>query len=172
MVARSPNICPVDRCMELFSYDEDSGELRWKVRRNPAKVGDVVGSVFNNGYRYTSIDGKKFLVHRIVWAMLYGNSPECDIDHMNGNRLDNRKMNLRLATRSQNLGNRKSISGKYKGVSWHKKAQKWSAYIGGSIKSRAINKKRHLGLFDTAEEASAAYMAAAREIYGEFARAK
>jgi hypothetical protein len=130
------------------------------------------GSLFKNGYWYTSVNGRKFLVHRIIWAMVNGEHPNGHIDHANGNSADNRIENLRLATKSQNGANKKKYGGssRYKGVCWHKKAGKWAAYIGSS-KSEKLKKRKHLGLFVTEEDAHAAYMVAAKEFYGEFARA-
>lgn len=90
-----------------------------------------------------------------------------DIDHVNCNRLDNRRSNLRLATKSQNQSNRgaqkNSVSG-YKGVSWNKQCKKWKAQIANN------SKDKYLGLFNTSEEAAKAYDIAARELHGEFAK--
>lgn len=88
-------------------------------------------------------------------------------DHINHNGLDNRKANLRPATRAQNSYNRKKYANnsysKYKGVSFKKKGQKWSAQI--SIN----NKMKFLGYFHREKDAAKAYDAAARKLHGEFA---
>jgi hypothetical protein len=89
-------------------------------------------------------------------------------DHINGNTLDNQRVNLRLATPVQNLANQRLNSANtsgYKGVSFHKKGGRWIAYVGGASTTR-----QWLGCFDTAEEAALAYDAAARDRWGEFAR--
>jgi len=86
-----------------------------------------------------------------------------EVDHINRNGLDNRRQNLRSATRSQNVANSKP-RGKYKGVGWHKRSQKWYAHIGKG------GRQFHLGVFDTPEAAAAAYDKAALEKFGEFAR--
>jgi hypothetical protein len=87
------------------------------------------------------------------------------IDHINGDPLDNRRGNLRICTSVENARNKRTIAGKDapKGAYWHKRDKKWN--------SRIWDGKRnlHLGTFDTAEEAHAAYCAAALEMYGEFA---
>ncbi len=88
-------------------------------------------------------------------------------DHINGNTLDNRRANLRLATYSQNLRNQKrarhNTSG-YKGVGWHKASGKWRAYI------QFNGKHISLGYFDTPESAYEAYKKGALEYFGEFSR--
>jgi len=86
------------------------------------------------------------------------------VDHINGNGLDNRRSNLRLASYSQNQQNKKSKihSSQFKGVSWHKKKKKWEGRI-------RLGRLRHLGYFASEMEAALAYDAAALESFGEFA---
>jgi hypothetical protein len=89
------------------------------------------------------------------------------IDHQNGNGLDNRRENLRIATNAQNLFNRgpqRNNSSGFKGVCFHKQAQKWKAEIAFR------GQRKHLGLFTTPEDAHAAYIAAATQLHGEFAK--
>jgi hypothetical protein len=102
-------------------------------------------------------------MHRVIL-----DAPEgIEVDHVNGNRLDNRRANLRLATHKQNLHNlptpAHNTSG-FKGVSWCKRSQKWRAYI------KVDGKSKHLGLFATAEGAALAYDEAALLYFGSFAR--
>lgn len=88
------------------------------------------------------------------------------VDHINGNKLDNRRANLRLATRAQNVMNQRTSaanSSGYKGVSWDKDVKKWRAYL-------TYQKKRvYLGLYEDAEDAAQAYNTKATELFGEFA---
>lgn len=102
-------------------------------------------------------------MHRVILSA----HPDALVDHINGNGLDNRKANLRVATNSQNLANRgaqRNNTSGFKGVTWNKAAGKWQA-------SLKLNGNRwYLGLHNTAEDASAAYQEAARRAFGEFAR--
>lgn len=89
------------------------------------------------------------------------------VDHINGNKLDNRKSNLRICSHSENLRNQrkpKDNKSGFKGVSWHKGAKRWCAEI------RSNGKRHHLGYFDTAEDAAKAYDIAATLIHGDYAR--
>lgn len=115
------------------------------------------------GYAAARIAGNHMTMHRWILGAQLG----VEVDHKNGDKLDNRKGNLRPANASQNRANSKlyksSTSG-FKGVSFDKKKKKWRAYL-------VIGKKQKwLGHFSTAEEAARAYDAAAREHFGEFAR--
>lgn len=153
----------------MFDYDPDSGILRWRVRPSQAvKAGSIAGSVESNGYVRIRILGKKVLAHRIAWAIYYGEFPNqgVDIDHVDGDKSNNRISNLRLATRSQNCANRPAprvnTSG-FKGVYLNSRNGKYHAQIG------VDGTRHHLGFFDTKEEAGAAFRAAALRIFGEYA---
>lgn len=92
---------------ELFSYDE-TGAIRWKVKR-PGRgcvVGKEAGTAAHHGYRAVMVDGKKHYVHRVIWEMHRGSIPNdrC-IDHIDGNRSNNKLENLRLVTLSENQRN-------------------------------------------------------------------
>lgn len=122
------------------------------------------------GYAQTNVrakpgvGGQKGLrMHRLIT-----NAPDgMDVDHINGDKLDNRCSNLRICTRQQNCWNvptpRHNTSG-YKGVQWRKDRQKWIAVI------RVDNNLKRVGSFDTPQEASLAYQEAAKKYFGEFAR--
>lgn len=103
------------------------------------------------------------LMHRLILGAPVG----VLVDHRNGNGLDNRRANLRLATRSQNGANsglsRRNTSG-YKGVSWRSDLGRWHSSI------KIDGRSRHLGYFNSREDAAQAYNAAAVEAWGPFAR--
>lgn len=155
--------------LSILDYCRDTGDFTWKVNRqsHSAKVrpGAKAGTLHKHGYLIIGIDRKRFPAHRLAWFYVNEAWPErgMEIDHINMIPLDNRISNLRLATKALNRANQKvrrdSISG-VKGVNFDYRAGKW----------RARCKKRTLGLFATVEEASAAYAAAASDVFGEYAR--
>lgn len=85
-------------------------------------------------------------------------------DHINGNKLDNRRCNLRICTPHQNNLNRPNVTGKYKGVYWCKRLKKWMAQI------MIGERNKYVGSFPNEEEAAFAYNEAAKKYHGEFAR--
>lgn len=154
---------------ELFEYDPKSGILTWRIStNNRVCVGDVVGCINPTGHWVGHIDGTVYVLHRIIWLWMTGEPPALEVDHKNTVGSDNRWDNLRLATSSQNNGNfglsKRNTSG-FKGVTLHKPTGKWMAKI---TKDR---QQEYLGLFTRLDDAAAAYMARARELFGEFARA-
>jgi hypothetical protein len=149
-------------------YHPESGDLVRLVRvARCVKVGDQAGSWSGPGYLGTMIDGRNYLNHRLAWFYVTGRWPDAEIDHVNGDKTDNRLSNLREATPSENKRNRvtqvNNTSG-FKGVYWNKAAGKWRAQIYDNGKSY------HLGHFDIAEEAYTAYCNAAKLMHREFAR--
>lgn len=142
-----------ERLKELLSYDPETGVFRWKVDRRKVKAGTRAGAL-TKGYIVISVDGKKYKAHRLAWLYTYGCWPTNEIDHVNRVKDDNRLCNLRDVTRQQQQFNRG-----VKGYSWYKRDRKWQA----QIKLNGI--LRYLGLFDTPEEANAAYLAAKEELH-------
>jgi hypothetical protein len=158
-----PGIITAERARRLLHYDPDTGVLlRLISTSRNARAGDVAGSVGSKGYLAVKLDGRRYQTHRIIWLWMKGEWPKADIDHINGDRTDNRWCNLREATNSQNQANRprpaNNRSGS-KGISWCKRNGKWEAGI-----------KRHLGWFDTPGSAALAYAIAAEKYFGEFGR--
>jgi Demerecviridae HNH endonuclease len=122
------------------------------------------GSVTPQGYLRIRVNNKDYQAHRLAWWFAYGKLPASPLDHINGDKSDNRIANLRLATKQQNAANMKPRHAGLKGAWWRKDRKKWCAHINRDYKTY------HLGTFDTEAEAHAAYCAAAVEFFGEFAR--
>lgn len=126
------------------------------------KAGSIAGSFTTSGHRRVSIKGVSVYAHRIVWALIYGEWPETDIDHIDGNPANNRITNLRLATISQNSANRPAPRNNktgFKGVSCPRENGKYVVYVS----------TKKIGEFVSIEEAAHAYDKAALARYGEFA---
>ena len=147
------------KCGTAVLVDDDIAEQNRHFTWRIDKFGYVV--------RTTNVNGKKgriVLLHRVVMRCHDSNTL---VDHRDMNPLNNTRLNLRLATRSQNSQNTmKAIgcSSLFKGVTWSKRSRKWQATIKGGAK------RIYLGLFDSEHEAGHAYNRAAIEIHGEFAR--
>jgi hypothetical protein len=152
-------------------YNPATGVISYLPRENDqrsfAYSGKEAGKLDGRGYRQIRVEGHVVLAHRLAWALMTNEWPESQIDHINGDTLDNRWINLRLATRSQNMANtklRRDNKTGFKGVVRSRTPGKFYAQIG--FHGRTIN----LGTFDSAEEAAQAYRTAAREKFNEFTR--
>ena len=154
-----------NRVRELLDYDPDTGVFRWRVDKGAVKAGDVAGSPSMHGYWKIKIDGTLFLAHRLAWLYVHGGFPSV-IDHRDRDGRNNKIANLRIATNTQNQANRlaqKNNKCGFKGVFWLERLHKWQAQI---YKGR---RQIYIGVFDTPEDAHAAYMRAAVAHFGEFA---
>jgi len=158
---------------KYFEYFD--GYLIWKQSTNPQKIriGDLAGaiSVGGNGIprMRVSFFNKSYYNHRIIWNLHYGEIPEnMEIDHIDGNPLNNKIENLRLCNRQQNCFNTKSkrtSTSKYKGVSFSNREKCWKAQI------QLDGKNYHIGNFKSEYEAHLAYSEVALEFQKEFAKA-
>jgi hypothetical protein len=138
------------RLKELLHYDPETGHFTWKVSRGRANARGVAGYSDTNGYVLIKIDGKNYSAHRLAFLYIEGAFPQCEVDHINHDRADNRWANLRPVTRDQNMRNipryKNNTSG-ITGVRWIVEMQKWRAQI-------SVNGKyHHLGLFEDFNEA-------------------
>jgi len=154
-----------ERANELLRYDPETGKLYWKVRlAKRIRIGDEAGDLLlrpTNTYRRVKIDGVLYMSHRLAWLLHYSVWPEDQIDHKDGNGLNNRIENLRVVTNQENQKNRRmqrSNTSGVTGVCWDKARGKWRAQI------HIDGKKKHLGYFADIDEAAEAYRKAADEI--------
>ena len=159
----------VDLLNHLFEYDKETGNLIWKIkpssRGHSVKVGDIAGTLKSHGYLCVGINYNSYRAHRLIFLMHKGYLPKT-IDHINGDKLDNRIENLRAATVGQNQHNRKTNANNtsgYKGVGWNKAQKKWTARI--TLERKNI----HLGYFANVEEAAEVVRKAREELHGSFA---
>jgi hypothetical protein len=156
---------------EWLSYDPETGDLFWK--KKPARqiaAGAKAGCKCAQGYVLVRVLGTLIRAHRAACILSGINIDGVDVDHVDGNGLNNRLANLRPCSHSQNMHNAPShkdnLYSKWKGVSFDPKAKvmKWYArlYVNG--------KSLWLGSFKDEREAAEAYIFAALEHHGEFAR--
>jgi hypothetical protein len=167
MAKPQPHPSP-EELLDIFEYRSD-GSLLWRANRSSrARAGCRAGSAHKSGYRHIKIGSKNLKEHRIVWIMHFGPIPDgYELDHIDLNRSNNKISNLRLATRSQNRANarvQRDNSLGIKGVHFFKPDRKYVAQL------RHQGRRIFLGQFRTAEEAGAAYEAAAKKYHGKFAR--
>jgi hypothetical protein len=151
----------VERLKALFEYSPDTGIVLRK------KTGRAVGCVLDTGHMIVGIDGKMFGLHRVIWKMMIGNDPmDHQIDHIDGDGLNNRWSNLRAASHAENARNsrfsRRNSSG-VKGICWEKRVGKWRAGIGSE------GRFLFLGHFNDLEVAAAVVRAARIQHHGKFA---
>ena len=151
---------PIDRLREAFSYDPETGVLtRLITLSSRGKAGDEAGTLTNSGHLATSIDKRKYLVHRIAWALHYGEDPGEDvIDHIDHDPANNKITNLRRCQRKDNLRNRSCERGYYKCSK-----NRWAASI------RHNDEQLYIGIYECPLLARLAYVDKARELRGEFA---
>lgn len=156
-----------DEARALLRYEPETGLLYWRERPNSAfshpktailwkasRAGKEAFTAYHkSGYRRGRIYDREYLAHRIIWLLQTGNFPKFEIDHINGVRHDNRWGNLRDVTRVENCRNlcrRSDNTTGVTGVCWYPPLQKWQAQITIS------GHRKHLGYFDSLQEASAA----------------
>jgi hypothetical protein len=154
---------------ELFDYDPETGILRWRISISCHKRGSVAGSRKSNG-RYLEVryKGGWFLAHRLIFLWMTGRWPEPETDHLDLDGVNNRWCNLRESTKSQNAANRAAFRTNRTGLKGvvnvvRDGKAKFEARI------RIDGKQKHLGRFETAQEAHAAYVTAAKRFFGDFA---
>ena len=147
----------------VLSFNPETGVFIWTINAKAGRPGCAAGSL-RNGYGVIRIHNKMYLAHRLAWLYVHGHMPE-RIDHINGDRSDNRIDNLRIADASQNGANKRRPENNTSGAKGVKKiaSGKYAAILG------VRGEKKWVGTFNSLQEASDAYLAAAKGSFGEFA---
>lgn len=164
--------------VDYFDYNPETGILTWKKKTSSAsriKIGQKAGTKTSAGghskalkyvFIHISFKGIRYLAHRVAYFIYHGVDPkEKQVDHIDGNPLNNKITNLRLATGSQNQFNRSSQKNNKSGVvgvHWDKLRKKWRAYI------TARGERIYFGYFTDIAEAKAARIAAEKKYFGEY----
>ncbi len=147
--------------LAIVQYNPTTGIFTRRVPAGGQRVGSIVGTKLNTGYLIASLKGRKYVLHRLAWFYVYGLYPHEQLDHINGKRDDNRLVNLRVATQSQNCINRPSKTALQKGVYPHPN--------GGYTVTITNNRQtKYLGYFKSYEEACKVYTDAAAVLHGPF----
>lgn len=148
---------------ELFTYDTETGVFQHRLAVGRGKVGVAAGNIHRSGYRRIKVMLKEYKAHRLAWLYVYGEWPEGQVDHINGQRDDNRIANLRDVSGTENQHNRRKPSANnqsgYLGVSLCKDTNLWRATI------KVGGKNKRLGLYDTPQQAHEAYLAAKAKLH-------
>lgn len=148
----------------LLDYSPGTGIFTRKTARPGQPVGSVAGSMNDKGYIKIFVLGKVHGAHRLAWLYEYGKWPENEIDHINGDKSDNRIANLRDVSRKVNVQNQRRARKSRPldlplGVQFVRKLDKYVAEIG------ANGKRHYLGLFPSADLAHEAYLGAKRKLH-------
>ncbi len=143
---------------EALHYDFESGLLTSKIQRGRLLPGQEVGYLTSEGYVGLCVNYKKYYAHRVAWFLFYGEWPSKFIDHVDGDRTNNRISNLREATPELNAENKPKAKGCY----WNEDRQKWESYI--KVSGTTIP----LGRYSFYEDAREAYIKAKRHYHKGF----
>ena len=149
--------------IELLDYNPKTGQFKWRKKRRGVSTDKVLGTCNGFGYLRITVCGQSYYAHRLAWLYVHGTMPKDEIDHINGDKGDNRITNLREATGLQNQQNKKKAQSNSKsghlGISWHEKGKKWQVHI------CVCKKRKYLGLYDTIDQAKKAYLQAKTELH-------
>ena len=149
---------------EHIRYVAETGLFFWSVSDRGITSGKPAGSATKYGYRAIKLGRISYRAHRLAWFLTHGSWPTGEVDHINGDRTDNRLSNLRVVDRAGNAQNQRrahvdNLSCGLLGVTWNKQHKRWQA------KLQARKARHHVGYFDAPQEAHDAYLAAKRILH-------
>lgn len=148
-----------DYLKQILNYNADTGIFIRKVISTRNKIGDIAGGINSNKYIEIRVKGKKYKAHRLAWLYEFGEWPRGQIDHIDGDRSNNRIINLRTVNPRGNSQNREiHRNGHLVGTNWAAHANKWMARI------KIDGKTKYLGYYDTQELAHDAYLLKLKEL--------
>ena len=150
---------------DIFDYVD--GNLVFKRDRWKSKVGKIAGTKDGKGYLRVRLNWNMYSIHRLVWMYHNGDFPKSLLDHIDGNRLNNKIENLREATHYENnVNSRKQIDNTsgYKNVTWRKDKQKWQ------VKCNSFGKTYYGGYYDDIEKAAEQANLLRNAVHGQFAK--
>lgn len=150
----------------VLRYNPFTGTFMWRdSRNNRVHVGDIAGNIQRKRYKAICLNYQLYFAHRLAFLYMRGSIPQ-EIDHIDGDGLNNRWLNIRECTHSQNAANRGPTRNNKLGLKGIRRGEngKYLAQI------KVNGKQIHLGTFDTSEAAARAYRHTAKQIYGSFAR--
>lgn len=152
------------RVRELLDYDPSSGLFTWRTSRGRRWAGDAAGFRRADGYVRLKIDQQAVWAHRLAWFYVHGAWPTGQIDHINGDPSDNRLCNLRDVSPQVNMQNerrarRRKNGGSLLGAHWSRTWKRWSSSI------NVDGRLKHIGWFDTEQQAHEAYVAQKRLLH-------
>ena len=158
-MSKSNSTLTAERLREVLDYDPETGVFTTRIKRQGSRAGVTPGYTKDNGYSYTHIDTTSYMTHRLVWLWVNGSWPIGEIDHIDGDKLNNRIANLRDVDRATNTQNSKKARRNNKSsglLGSYKSGNRWQAQI------RINGVCMTLGSFGTPEEAHASYLGAKR----------
>lgn len=164
------NLITAPELREMIHYDPETGLFTWRKGRgnNRRLPGDPAGCLSRRGYIVICIKYRLYSAHRLAWLYMTGEWPTPGVDHANGNKADNRWLNLREATPNQNQANRRLQ--KEQGIVWKPRNNAWQAHI------HINGKQKYLGLFKDRADAISAYEKAFKArlaaAFGDFAKVR
>lgn len=159
-----------ERVREVLDYNQETGELRWRISKKGIVAGKAPGYENSAGYRVVCIEGRRYRAHRLAWLYMQGEWPVNEIDHINGVRNDNRAANLRDVSGHVNQQNRRqaqrpAVPSPFNtgllGTHFDRERQVFVAQIQNPV----TRKQKNLGRYATAAEAHQAYLEAKRRLH-------